>query len=207
MQIIIEGMDNSGKTTLANRLAHDLGTSVVHLNKPRHYAERVNGVLGAFLDSKFVIRDRIDPISEMIYGPVCRSQNIWEGEQWEWIERFMQQGSIIIHCRPPAAKILDFGEREQMPGVAEHAHVLMGQYDSLFLRLWSVYPSGILSYDYTNQLDDKHTYESLLQYCRGMQEVHLKNQDKVNQLKDWGKMFTSKFPKSLDKDLESGDTV
>lgn len=158
--ITIEGMDNSGKTTLLNRLAEDLClTSVKNYQRPRdnndilQYSHAMQN-LNFNMRGKLIL-DRISSISEPIYGPICRDTKWIDPEVIEEChQRSRQANALVIYCRPPNEKILDFGDRPQMPGVIDRAKQLLVEYDKQMAEVRRVLCT--CNYDYT-----VHSYEAI----------------------------------------------
>lgn len=151
--IIVEGMDNSGKTVLVNRLAGELRLVQVrnHIRHPQSMADLNNYFLAMIsLDrdlNKGLILDRWPPISEPIYGGVLRGTSLMGQDTKDNYHRCIRNKAMLIWCRPPNSTLLDFGSREQMPGVVEKANQLIEAYDRE-MEFISKY-LNIHIYDYT----------------------------------------------------------
>ena len=149
--IIVEGMDNSGKSTFIANIANRFGLRVVKRSGPasaqvtvaisQREAEQsfILETLSFLVLNPQVIFDRFPIISEGIYGPLLRKSNVFqrEGTSWDdWLNRMLDCKPLIIYCRPPEEKILCFSpNREQMQGVTDNAHLLIHQYDQLMDKL------------------------------------------------------------------------
>lgn len=149
MIIICEGMDNTGKTTLAKRLSVSLGIPYHYRTRPRNLEEAAQQIRDT---PRECVVDRWAPISEPIYGPICR------GSTWMSIIDKAHLMSItpdytLVYCRPPRQTILNFGTRYQMEGVIQHADQLIDAYD--------YYCGSYFTYDYT-----RVKYESVEDYVQ-----------------------------------------
>lgn len=151
--VIVEGMDNSGKTVLVNQLAEELRLVQVRNNirHPQSMADLNNYFLSILnLDrglNKGLILDRWPPISEPIYGEVLRRTVLMSQSTKANYHRCVRNEAMLIWCRPPNSTLLDFGSREQMSGVREKADQLIEAYDREMEFI-----SGYLNihiYDYT----------------------------------------------------------
>lgn len=130
MIIIVEGMDNAGKTTLCQFLAKQLRAVYIKVERPRravdllayqHILETANAYSG------MVVTDRHVAISEPIYGPICRGKHDLKQEE---IDLCANRFQALIYCRPPLALIMKtIAERPQMSGVEEHTEQLVEAYD------------------------------------------------------------------------------
>lgn len=153
--IIVEGMDNTGKSTLFLRLSKDLKLLAINNQKrPQSINETalyLEGVLR--LASNFpVIVDRWQAISEPIYGPICRNHHLYAKTNLEAQLRFLIQAAnpLIIHCRPPDSVILNFGDSNQMDGVIKHAKELLKTYDNYMGNLVAM-GFRVMNYDWTTE--------------------------------------------------------
>lgn len=160
--IIVEGMDNTGKSTLVKKLSKDLKLLTINnQRRPTSIPEAfryLDGVI--YMAASFpVIVDRWQPISEPIYGPICRDVTLFPPAS---LARMMKMTSstepLIIYCRPPDPVVLDFKD-EQMDGVIRHASALLDQYDISMNNL-SATGFTVISYDWTS--DD---YSGLSSIC------------------------------------------
>jgi thymidylate kinase len=101
MIIIIEGPDGSGKTTLANTIAHQTGYPVVHRSQPKNDEEKKQ-MMQSYIDTikagKNCIFDRCW-YSEMVYGPVMRDASVISYPEMYELERMLaKRGALIIYC-------------------------------------------------------------------------------------------------------------
>lgn len=149
--IIVEGPDNSGKTTLARKLAQLL--ELLYMNNRRlpkqvkdvsKYLERC-----LLMDQHFpVILDRLSLISEPIYGPICRQVNLLDLPTQDQLLRHLHPHKpLIIYCRPPRDEILADNGREQMDGVVAYGPKLLEVYDQTMDRLQVSFK--VFRYDWT----------------------------------------------------------
>lgn len=154
--LVVEGMDNSGKSTLAHELARATGRHVVHspghrLTPPqlRDWAEK-----SLFSPANpYIIYDRHPVISESVYGPVLRGKSIFHET---WLGRFVRRSfyehvrPLIIYCRPPVTDITDF-RKPEMDGVTDNALKLLSAYDGLIDELVD---EGVRVLRYNYQVDE-----------------------------------------------------
>lgn len=147
--IIVEGMDNTGKTTLVRNLAEQFQLEM------RHSASDLKGSqdLLDWVDQELehneynTIYDRWPLISEEVYGPVLRGKSVISLNRYDgWTEK---PDPLFIYCRPSLNKILNFHYREQMEGVKTNAKALVSRYDHVMVRFqqkgW-----GVVQYDYAD---------------------------------------------------------
>lgn len=160
MIIIAEGMDNTGKTFLCNELKRMRPWA--HLEKLRTEGSvPTRPEIAAFCDDLILraeqridtVFDRHSIVSELVYGSVLRPEPLLS---WAEVANILGMVAdycniVLIYCRPPDERVLDFGEREQMPGVRENARRLLATYDDV-IRHYRNYFSGALRrmavYDY-----------------------------------------------------------
>lgn len=109
MIYIIEGVDGSGKTTLARQLSAQTNTKILHMSNPKTTAEML-GMYDMYEKTlranKSLILDRAW-YSEMAYGPVMRDRSQIDWLQMYELERQAAKagGAMIIHCTGPRSKM------------------------------------------------------------------------------------------------------
>ena len=101
MIIIIEGVDGSGKTMLAQQISRQTKYPIVHRTKPKDEGEKalmMGEYLQAVRSSKNIIFDRCW-YSEMAYGPVMRDKSyISYPQMYELEKQLARVGALIIYC-------------------------------------------------------------------------------------------------------------
>lgn len=145
--IIIEGMDGSGKTSLAQKLSFRLGNvpikRFVTSDGPTNYDLLVKKTKAALTElhdqvtqnqRPVVIYDRFPLVSEAVYGSILRGRNHF-GDEWvALINLLLALDPIVVYCRPKIGLILQ-NIREtadsQMDGVVSRARKLINAYDEL----------------------------------------------------------------------------
>lgn len=150
--IVVEGVDNSGKTTLALELAKRLRAVFVKVERPAKGNDlpAFSNILEvASLYSGIVVIDRHVAISEPIYGEIIRGGHaLREDEMKSAIARVTD----IVYCRPPTDVIMGTLEvRGQMEGVVKHAAELLKAYDFLFEEDVPGVGHKLHRYDYTQK--------------------------------------------------------
>lgn len=153
MLIVVEGLDNTGKTTLVQRLAEDHKLLVMNnRKKPASTLEMMVylDTVRMVSDRHPVMLDRLCTISEPIYGRL-RPQGavISQALLARHLELLAELKPLIIYCRPPTGVILNFGDRPQMEGVIENATQLLNQYDRSLEQL-AKDGFHVVHWDYTN---------------------------------------------------------
>lgn len=152
LMIVAEGFDNTGKSTLMKRLEAYLKVSGHMSNgRPHNPSEMYQRMMNYLSTPGISIHDRIHCISDQVYGPILRRENLFETPLGDAIlAEFKATPHIIIYCRPPSQYILTgIDDREQMDGVIDHARMLLDGYDRLIRKMISDIGWNIFIYDYT----------------------------------------------------------
>lgn len=154
--LILTGMDNSGKTTLANQLSQQLGRPIAKSLGPQATpSEKDLWLLDQMTREKSfpnsVIFDRFLPFEEMIYGKILRGGSQYSLDDY-YLSQLWELDPTIIYTRPPSGVIFNFGEREQMSGVIEKKEELLQAWDDL---MWAMMSRGwdVRVYDYTAKME------------------------------------------------------
>lgn len=156
--IVVEGMDNTGKTTLISKLAEELKLlSITNRRRPQrredvfHYTANMT-MLSLHFSTIF---DRWQAISEPIYGPICRGIGFLEDGDTDYLHAVTRVANpLIIYCRPQDSTILNFGERDQMEGVIDNGRELITAYDLEMETVAKWFP--VIRYDF-----ERDTYDSI----------------------------------------------
>lgn len=158
--IIVEGCDNTGKSTLVARIASDLKImAITSRSRPRSIEDIAQYTAEmTLLSCKYpTVFDRWQPISESIYGPVCRNSWLIDDEAktaLDWVTAFVNP--LVIYCRPPLQAVVgSIGARDQMEGVVDRVEDLYNEYDERMQEIALV--MHVIEYDYTS-----NSYEDLL---------------------------------------------
>lgn len=153
--VILEGPDNSGKSTLGVDLTRLFGWPVEHSKKPeldeyeghdREFMAYMHAV--QHLSPKAVIRDRTYAISENIYGPIIRKQSMLGLFAEQSLKMLASTQIPIVYCRPPIPLILGTSKKE-MAGVVENHRAIIKRYDEM-MELLDDCGAFVYRYDYTN---------------------------------------------------------
>ena len=169
IKIVLMGVDNSGKTTLARNLREVLinkGFSFDYspplgkapLERQTEYLDKI------LFDSRNVIMDRFPIIEEEVVGRILRGGSNFDKVNKERIFNYYNSIDMIIFCNPPMDVITNWGTRPQMAGVKENVDKLQARYEDLFFDL--LYetiemPVVFFEYDWKNDIVGKRCHEIL----------------------------------------------
>lgn len=138
--IIVEGCDNTGKSTLVKQLCEEMPELVYVPHGPRppvsaesYYKELVD-ILNR-PDNSRVIVDRF-LLSELVYGPILRDKVILDEKQLSYINKLLTiKKPFIIICNRPTSRILEtFSERDQLDGVRNKVEDIQVKFYETFLE-------------------------------------------------------------------------
>lgn len=125
--IIIEGLDKTGKSTLAQFLSEKTGMPIKKFSAPEAGEDPYTQYEDFFLQNKEGIIDRCH-LSEMAYGPVFRGKSsINEGKQYLLEEWLLMTGVVGVYCEAEKEVLVkrfeedgeDFIKPEQIEAVQE----------------------------------------------------------------------------------------
>lgn len=157
--LIIEGIDGSGKTTLAKQLAKDLNIKRYHFGPPpENFKEfQTRCMKSAMLFHRLIIQDRTPFISELMYGTLRESGPFINIEK----SRFIIQVNtpILIYCRPERHhmhKMKDYDSQEYFNLLCENWWKIRALYDTYMIQMHAI------RYDYTNTKNALITYKRIL---------------------------------------------
>lgn len=181
MIVILEGADNSGKSTLAKRLSKDLGIDAVHPGGPPKNiieviarCEEQSAVFGLSTEVD-VIFDRVTCISDLIYRGRPEYDRIFE-----IFHRQLKTAKnvIIVYCRPSDERLKNFDDHIQQPhedaAVVQHAKDnvdrIISEYDNLFMMFAENKHIDVVKYDFELQAND-FRYSQLLSMLQMRKDV------------------------------------
>jgi hypothetical protein len=168
--IILEGTDNSGKTTLIAKLHEAIDAPIVkppsfnkiHAKGETETCTYLDWISGLFYQSRMmnILMDRHPIISTAVYENVLFNRNNLEKHYMYPLLRheMVATNPIIVYCRPGIDVIRNYGDRPQMAGVKENTIKLLTAYDCLM----SDYMKDgftVLTYDWK----DHYAYDRLLE--------------------------------------------
>lgn len=99
MNIIIEGPDGAGKTSLANQLASALNLEIVHFVAPTDNSSQFDMYRSFLLEATNTILDRAW-YSDMVYGPIFRGKAEIRADAMRELERGAED-TVVIYCTGP----------------------------------------------------------------------------------------------------------
>ena len=177
--IIVEGMDNTGKSTLIQELIRTVGRGTlaakVSLGPFKSSLEQLkwtyNQIKKAEEGKDLIIYDRFLPICDIVYGTVLRdNKTIWTLDSAE-LKALREVNPLIIFCNPGIEKILEtMDEREQLEGVPENARVLLAMYKSVIYELESL-GFEVHYYDYTCEASKQDIYGTVANLVKNFNDI------------------------------------
>jgi hypothetical protein len=148
--IIIEGPDNSGKTTLGAQLTKWFrGAYFKYEWKPSAFEDiweldsLVHDIQSAMKPRELIV-DRHSAISDAVYGPIIRGEMFVTPRAQEAIYPRL----TVIYCRPQSSTIRRFKpDIDQMEGVVPNINQIIEAYDNLLLGHHQKF-AEVIVYDY-----------------------------------------------------------
>lgn len=169
--IIIEGCDNTGKTSLQQQVLERYPNMMTGYKQERppedkqSYMDRFWDFLGKSNGStRNMVFDRFY-FSELVYGPLLRGNVIFSPSENRMVRHLINEKSpLIIYCyRSPEQILSTFDEREQLEGVQERVTTIVNLYNEVFIS-W-VGRENFVIYDYGNLLSVAQAWLKIEQYA------------------------------------------
>lgn len=152
-KIVLFGVDNSGKTTLAKQLGYlydaNFGKTFVTIPLgPANLDEQINFMKTHLNSNVHTIFDRFPILEEMVCGNVLRGFSNFDALSDEQCDMYFDRINCFILCYPGILKVTEWGERDQMQGVKENVLMLINTYNALAFSLLQN-GKNLIEYDYT----------------------------------------------------------
>lgn len=148
--IVLEGMDNTGKTTLANKLSfpviHPGPAPLTLVEETKCLDDQLNN------SDKHLVMDRITCISQQIY-----QDKLFNYRYMDYLRKMQEYPNFtLVYCRPPIHRILSFDTHKVKPydtveslnKIRDNAIRYVELYDELMSKVKHIV------YDYTKHLDE-----------------------------------------------------
>jgi hypothetical protein len=151
--IILEGPDNSGKSTLA-KLFKMRGFAVVHPGGAPSSPQQEEDMMLAQANNAAlqIVHDRVTCISNPIYN-LYRGDSKPDMRYGYWLsETLAKPGCVLVYCRPPIENMLNFATHEaKAHDSAEHLKMIESNAINL-IKSYDLMMSFVphIQYDYTN---------------------------------------------------------
>lgn len=179
--IIVEGPDNSGKSTLVKYLADKYKLEVLQplskgppSNIEELYSNTKSLILQAIHKGRGCIVDRMPLIGESIYGPICREKDLWV-PYFDYKVRLQKSINTLepfyIYCRPTDGMILDmtthqvkeYDTEEHLNKIKQNKRLILDAYDNYFVNFGN---HNFFRYDYNNPQHLGQLNERLKEYLK-----------------------------------------
>lgn len=160
MLLLLEGIDKSGKSTLARKLVEEFGAEYVKFSQPKRPPyDEYSEFLANAVPSKIYVLDRFMH-GELVYGPIYRGKSGLDTVQLLSLEKTAASvhGSAVIYCRVPSSqvkkKFLEDGEEfTQVKDIGRIIHAYDCVFEGTCLK--------VFRYDYTEDGDASKLLEEL----------------------------------------------
>ena len=172
MTVIVEGMDNSGKTTLVQKIAAFGAELIPSRGKPDGIRAPIE-IDRLWNETHARVYDRFVAFSDEVYGRVLRGKNVLDPDPWGAILRTMRSGVLLVYCRPPDGVILNWDGREQMAGVIDNAPKLLQAYDKMVDIIEELgFENQVLRHNYTDPFNEKQMLKEVREHVEAERERH-----------------------------------
>lgn len=158
--IILEGADNSGKTTLAKQLAES-GRSVYSAGPaPKSKEEEIQCLEEQLARCRVkVLHDRVTAISQQVYA-----DRLFDSSLVSYLLRMRTDGAIVVYCRPPERTLMDlsnhqvksYDTEEHLQKIIDNQHTFIGRYDAIMATVPHVL------YDWTDPQMNVNAYRDYI---------------------------------------------
>jgi len=168
--IIIEGCDNTGKTTLQKEILErypGLREGYKQERPPEDkqpYMDRLWGFLGQPVSyTRPFVFDRLY-FSELVYGPILRGNVIFTKSESVIINKMIKRHrALIIYARRSLYEIMkDFDSRDQLNGVKENLPLIHYAYDEVMEPYSN--SCNFVMYDYDNPISVSQAWNKVKEY-------------------------------------------
>lgn len=141
MIIVIEGIDNSGKSTLARELSSAINWKIQSSEGPPQYPGELDIRLAKYQHRDQTIFDRHPVVSQTIYGTMRGGPfdfNI------KWSKLFYESNPLLIYCDPGDRHLI--GHKRSLFDTDQHLRQIEDGYDNLLAmyRSWAVRSAHLL---------------------------------------------------------------
>jgi cytidylate kinase len=144
MNIVLEGPDNGGKSTLAQKLANEMRGGVRYHHpggKPASMREETQCAINqiAMLGNDNLIMDRCTPISQQVYNP-DPSLHLLRNK---WLAEMRFKDPVFIYCRPSTDRLMrvhdltwrDDETEEHKQKIINGQHDFISRYDEIMAKI------------------------------------------------------------------------
>lgn len=163
MLIIIEGPDNSGKSTLVRRLRQSSSHRHVSMLEGRtmDHDEMRRRSFAVLRDAeaeptKGILCERFHPISDMVYRTLYGGRRAFNPTEFKSICQSLAQTAVIVHCRPPLSVAMGTAltekgddDPEWVASIQRSMPLLYEAYDRTMNKLAWFSKVPVVRYDHT----------------------------------------------------------
>lgn len=154
LNIILEGADNSGKTTLANALRENSSLTYFHPGGPPGSKENELACMVEQREVLYngissVVMDRCTAISQQVYAP----ETVMNQVRKAWLTDVLATGTLLVYCRPGTDWLMSFEHFTWRDGESEEHKKLILEKQHTFIERYDAVMHGLphIGYDYRNE--------------------------------------------------------
>lgn len=144
MIIVLEGIDNAGKSTLAKYIAHRIHWQVYPSEGPPKYRGEMNIRIHRYALLDNVIFDRHPVVSQSIYRSIRTGADA-AGMDPSLVEDFYNRDPLFIYCDPGSRGMIGHTHNDGID-TEEHLEQVIEGYDHMLslYRLWAIEHAHII---------------------------------------------------------------
>jgi Cdc6-like AAA superfamily ATPase len=150
--LMVEGADGSGKSTIAKKLAEKLNLTVYHAGGPIETVVELHERINNQLTQNYRIVDRCSVFSEPVYGMCLRGKSLLDARNFDhYVKKMVKDGWTVVWCMGDGdiKPGKEWKSEEHMQGVRENQRNIRRSYNIVMDRALRL-GLQIITWDWTD---------------------------------------------------------